>query len=167
MQYLCAKEILKDCEKAMLLDLASLVLYNSNIIAYPHPDITLRRPITITEIAQFIGQSRKKVSEVLGSLFEIGLIYQVLNRDHFRQIAQTGNVRTERTLVINPEIIFSGNKSKIPAALAIIAMQNDVLERDGHTLPIKVILKPGDTHAKLVKRDTWLKYQDVGSATRK
>jgi hypothetical protein len=164
LQYLCANKVLKDYQKAMLLDLISLVQYSSNALVYPHPEPILRRPINLTEIAQFIGQSRKKVSEVVGSLIEMGIIYQVLTEEHTRQIAQTGNVRKERTLFINPEIIFSGNKNKIQAPIALIAAQNDILERNGHTLPIKMLLKP-DAYAKLVKRETWSKYQDVASAT--
>lgn len=149
---LMKKKYLSFIELGFLLAMADLYEMHSNAIVNPETN----RFMSVNEIAEYFGRDRSGTSKLINSLIEKGIIYEFVNTDELREF---GRPVTERPLFINPEIVFCGERNRINATLARLAMRYDKLEKRKIYLEWKVWIHSGEEYGKLVKRKTYLKYK--------
>jgi len=153
-EYLIKAEYLSSTEYSLLFQLSVMVELNSNILVERSQNTV--SPINISRIAEIFKLSRSSVSTRINKLIDKGIIFEILNGSHKIQVRTTGEVRDERVLMMNPEIIFAGSKNCINATLCRAVLSLDVIEKK-HKLPLKIWMNPDSQHGALVSRSTYLK----------
>lgn len=127
--YLRKENHLTLAEKGFLLDISEFVGYDSNCIV---DDVSKKKPIPLnqSELALALGRGKNKISPLVKSLVDKGLIAR----------AESGlddnNVKSY-ALFINPHIMFSGSKDDVNETLKAMfkkTMRNPILKK----LPIKL-----------------------------
>jgi len=107
--YLRKENYLTLAEKGFLLDISEFVGYESNCII---DDVTKKKPLPLnqTELAKMLGRGKNKISPLVSSLVDKGIIAR----------AESGlddnNVKSY-ALFINPHIMFSGSKDDVNETL--------------------------------------------------
>lgn len=129
MSFLRKESYLSLAEKGFLLDISEFVGYESNCIV---DDVSKKKPMPLnqTELSQMLGRGKNKISPLVTSLVDKGLIAR----------AESGlddnNVRSY-ALFINPHIMFSGSKDNVNETLKAMfrkTMRNPTLKK----LPIRL-----------------------------
>lgn len=159
------KHYLTKQEQAFLFALMPSVEMHSNALVKHEVVNGQRRStgkfLTVKEIAELTGMVRQTASELITSLIQKGIMYEVADTE---QIKTYGRVISERVLFLNPEIIFSGSKNHINATICRMVTGADRIERAGLHLPWKIWIKDGAEYGRLYKRDTYLRLK-AGNST--
>lgn len=108
----------------------------------------------ITEIANFIGESRSNLSKKISSLKKKGFIFEDKN-----QIIEDDKHRKTNAvaLFINPEICYTGDRNNIYGELCRFIKENDILESNNIKLPWKCWIDQNGKNGVLYKRNTYNK----------
>ncbi|GGK33090.1 hypothetical protein GCM10010965_27450 [Caldalkalibacillus thermarum] len=149
---LMKKKYLSFNELGFLLGMTDLYELHSNAIINPDTN----RFMSVSEIAEYFDRDLSGTSKLINKLIEKGILYELVNTDELREF---GRPVTERPLFVNPEIVLCGERNRINATLARLAMRYDKLEKRKIHLEWKVWLHSGKEYGKLVKRKTYLKYK--------
>src|SRR5690625_7795831 len=91
--------------------------------------------MTINEIANKIKRDRAGVSRLISSMIEKGIIFEFVNA---RELKEFNRNVTSRTLFLNPELFYVGDRNKIDGKLATLVFENDILEKNNIKLDWKV-----------------------------
>lgn len=146
------KNYLTGGELTFLMSITALIEFDVNAIA--HRDTG--QFMNVSEISRYLGRSRSRVSNVIKSLIEKGIIFEFVNVDEILEFKR--NV-TSRSLFVNPELIYAGDRNKIDGTLAMLVTKYDKLEKNNILLDWKVWRKPGERFGKLYRRKTYLDYK--------
>ena len=138
-------EYMTGAEKALLIDLLSLLELGTNAIVHPDQG----RFCTITEIAELLKREVRSVRRLISPMIEKGVIYELVDPS---EIKEYGRVITERPLYVNPEIAYAGDRDKINAVLARQVLQYDHIKRNKIDLPWKLEYEPHAEYARLVRQ---------------
>mgnify|MGYP001444959831 CR=1 FL=1 len=149
---LIKQNYLTGSELTFLMSITALVEFDVNAIA--HRDTG--QFMNVSEIARYLGRSRSRVSNVIKSLIDKGVIFEFVNIDELLEFRR--NV-TPRSLFLNPELIYAGDRNKIDGTLAMLVTKYDKLEKNNILLEWKVWRKPGERFGKLYRRKTYLNYK--------
>ena len=132
-------------EKALLIDLLSLLELGTNAIVHPKHG----RFCTVTEIAELLKRETRSVRRLISPMIEKGVIYELVDPS---EIKEYGRVITERPLYVNPEIAYAGDRDKVNAVLARQVLQYDHIKRNKIDLPWKLEYEAHAEYARLVRR---------------
>lgn len=143
---------LKQNEWEFLITIQPLLEYQINAIMNKENNSFM----TITEIAKFVNKSRESVSRTVSSLLKKGILFEFVNVDEIKEFNRSV---TSRTLFLNPELFYAGDKNKIDSTLATLVSRYDRLEKNKIKLKWKVWRKKGDTFGKLYHRKTYLEFK--------
>lgn len=146
------KNYLTGSELTFLMSITALIEFDVNAIA--HRDTG--QFMNVSEISRYLGRSRSRTSNVIKSLIEKGIIFEFVNVDEIIEFKR--NV-TSRSLFVNPELIYAGDRNKIDGTLAMLVTKYDKLEKNNILLDWKVWRKPGERFGKLYRRKTYLDYK--------
>lgn len=107
--FLQQQKYLTNAEKVFLFDIAGYVGFLSNCIVN---DVTLKTPtpLTQTDLANVIGRHKTKVSPIINSLIDKGVMARS------ESSLEANNVRAY-ALFVNPNIMFSGNRDEVNLTL--------------------------------------------------
>ncbi|WP_027093279.1 hypothetical protein [Cohnella thermotolerans] len=136
-------EYMTGAEKALLIDLLSLLELGTNAIVHPDQN----RFCTVTEIAELLKRKLRNTRELINKLIEKGIIYEFVDPS---QIKEYGRVITERPLYVNPEIAYAGDRNKVNAVMARQVIQYDHIKRNKINLPWKLEYEPNAEYARLI-----------------
>lgn len=139
-------------ELGFLMSLQPLIEYQINAIMDKEKDTFM----TVSAIAKYIGVSRVHASRIIQELLNKGILFEFVN---VREIKKFNRNVSPRTLFVNPELFYAGDRNKIDATLATLVNEYDVLEDEGIKLRWKVYRKSGYTFGKLYNRRTYLEYK--------
>lgn len=142
-------QYLTNAELAFLISIQPLIEYQVNAIINKETG----QFMTVSEIAKYMNKDRTGVSRIIQSLIRKGILFEFVNVEELREFNR--NV-TSRTLFVNPELFYAGDRNKIDGTLAMLVSQYDKLEKDGLLLSWKVWKKQGHTFGKLYRRKTYL-----------
>ncbi len=144
-------------EKASIMDLIVCVDRNSNTlmkVTQSNDGSTyqlLPEFLTVTDAAPIMGLAIRQTSEIISSLLEKGILFEVVNP---RTVKRHGRVATARPLIINPEIVCACNRNRINATLCQLTIVNDTIEKNVK-LPYKIFRRDGAVFGSLVSRHQW------------
>lgn len=138
-------EYMTGAEKALLIDLLSLLELGTNAIVHPAQN----RFCTITEIAALLKREVRSVRRLISPMIEKGIIYELVDPS---EIKEYGRVITERPLYVNPEIAYAGDRNRVNAVLARQVLQYDHIKRNKVDLPWKLAHEPHAEYARLVRQ---------------
>lgn len=138
---------LSTAQIALIYQLSWYVEMGSNIITKEDGDY-----YSLSELCELFGYSRCHLSVLINGLISKGVLYEVVGRD----LIKNNRVIGRRALIINPEIIYRGDRNKINATLARIVINGDILEKQKIKLPWKVWMDIGANHGRLYRRSTYL-----------
>jgi len=138
-------EYMTGAEKALLIDLLSLLELGTNAIVHPKHG----RFCTVTEIAELLKRETRSVRRLISPMIEKGVIYELVDPS---EIKEYGRVITERPLYVNPEIAYAGDRDKVNAVLARQVLQYDHIKRNKIDLPWKLEYEAHAEYARLVRR---------------
>lgn len=136
-------------ELTFMMSIQSLIGFDSNAII----DKKTGNFLTVSEIAKYLKRERSGVSKTIKSLITKGILFEFVNVDEIREFDR--NV-TARTLFVNPELVYAGDRNRINSTLALLVSKYDKLEKKGIRLEWKVWKKPSEMYGKLYKRKTYL-----------
>lgn len=136
-------------ELSFLISIQSLIQFHTNAIV----DKETGEFMTVSEIARYLNRNRSGVSQTIQSLISKGVLFEFVNVDEIKQFNR--NV-TARTLFMNPELFYAGDRNRIDGTLALLVCEYDKLEKNGIRLEWKVMKKPNEQFGKLYKRKTYL-----------
>lgn len=111
--------------------------------------------MTIAELSQYLKMARQTVSRTVNKLLEKGILFEFVNIQEIKKYSRTISART---LFVNPELFYSGDRNKIDGTLAKLVFENDILEKKGYKLKWKVFKKPHHTFGKLYSRRSYLNF---------
>lgn len=140
-------------ELAFLTSIQPLLEYQINAIMNKDTN----KFMTISEIAKYLGRDRSGVSRNVSKLLEKGILFEFVNVQEIKQFKR--NV-SPRTLFVNPEIFYAGDRNKIDGTLATLVAENDQLEKNGIKLKWKVWRKQGNAFGRLYNRKTYLRFKN-------
>ncbi|MFJ7932647.1 MarR family transcriptional regulator [Peribacillus sp. NPDC096448] len=125
--YLQRVKYLSNAEKVFLLDISGYVGFLSNCIV---DDVNLKNPVpmTQTDLANAIGRYKTKVSPIINSLIDKGVMARSESG------LDDNNVRAY-ALFVNPNIMFSGNRDDVNPTLKAMFKK---VPKDLKNLPIKL-----------------------------
>lgn len=126
--FLQQQKYLTNAEKVFLLDIAGCVGFLSNCLVH---DISAKdqMPLTQRELAAKIGRHETKISPLVNSLIEKGILAR-------SESGLENNNAKSFSLFVNPNIMFSGNKDEVnPTLKAMFAKPNKQLKN----LPIRLV----------------------------
>lgn len=149
LQIIIQNKYLTEAELSFLISIQPLVEYQINAIMNQETNSFM----TVSEIAQFLKKDRSGVSRIISSLLNKGILFEFVN---VREIKKFKRSVSARTLFVNPELFYSGDKNKIDGTLATLVNENDVLEDNGIKLKWKVYRKQGHAFGRLYNRKTFL-----------
>ncbi|MCF6094327.1 hypothetical protein L1765_10165 [Microaerobacter geothermalis] len=153
MIHLLKSKYLTVAEGYLLLSIANLLRYDSNIIVDDN-----NVPMSVSDIAELFGKSREQTSRNVNQLIKKGIIHQYADPE---ETLTFGRVVSERILILNPELVYAGDRNKINHAMSVIAIQRDKLEKNKIYLPWKIWIKPKANYGQLYQRKTYLKLKKM------
>jgi len=136
-------------ELAFLMSIQPLLEYQINAIMNKETNSFM----TVSEIADFLKKDRSGVSRHISNLLDKGILFEFVNAQELKRFNRSVS---PRTLFVNPELFYSGDRNKIDGTLATLVSENDQLERNGIKLKWKVYRKQGHTFGRLYNRKTYL-----------
>lgn len=142
---------LTSSELGFLMSLLPFLEYQINAII----DKETNTFMTVSEIANKLKRDRAGVSRLISSLIEKGIIFEFVNA---RELKEFNRNVTSRTLFLNPELFYVGDRNKIDGTLATLVFENDILEKNDIKLDWKVYKKSGHTFGRLYNRKTFLSF---------
>jgi hypothetical protein len=157
------KNYLSSSEKSFLLDISPCLQLNSNIlidVVYDEKRGEYQQTnsfIDIMTLSKVLNMSDRQLRTIIKSLIDKGILFELLTNEHIEQIKTLGHISSERILIVNPEILFKGDKNKIEVGLSTMTLNFDKLEKNNIKLPWKIWIDINAQHGKLYKRDTYLK----------
>ena len=140
---------LTSSELAFVMSIQSLIEFNSNAIV----ERETGRFMTVSDIAKYLKRNRSGVSQIIQSLISKGILFEFVNVDEIREFNRSV---TARTLFMNPELFYAGDRNRIDSTLSLLVSEYDKLEKNGILLEWKVWKKPNKQYGKLYKRKTYL-----------
>jgi len=147
---LIRKGYLTSSELTFLISITALIEINVNAVA----DRETGQFMTVSEIADYLNRARPNTSKIIQSLIKKGILFEFVNVDEIKEFNR--NV-TSRSLFINPELIYAGDRNKIDGTLAMLVTKYDKLEKNKLLLDWKVWRKSGERFGRLYRRKTYLK----------
>lgn len=114
--------------------------------------------MNISEIADYISKTRVQTSRIISALLDKGILFEFVNA---KELKEFGRNVTSRTLFLNPELFYSGDRNKIDGTLSTLVFEYDSIEKNGIKLDWKVLRKKGESFGRLYRRNTYLK--EVGN----
>lgn len=115
-----------------------------------------KESITIAGIAKYLNKDRSGVSRTVNKLIEKGILLEIVDPEDLMLFNRTV---TERPILMNPEIVYNGDKNNINKTLIKLITTNDVLEGNKIYLPWKVWFNKGDRSGRLYARKSYLKFK--------
>lgn len=145
-QVLVENEYLTNAEKSFLIDISGYLEFKTNCIVEKETknkksdEDILPKSASITYIAKILKCSRTTASNVMNSLFSKG----VLATAETGMITETGRICTSRTWIMNPNIMFCGDKTDIDPLLQRIFKDSlkNIKDKNGKKikLPVRLFL---------------------------
>lgn len=139
-------------ELGFLMSIQPLIEYQINAIMNKETNSFM----TVSEIAQYLKRDRTGVSRTISSLLEKGILFEFVNVQEIKKFNR--NV-SSRTLFVNPELFYSGDRNKIDGTLATLVSEYDQLENNGIKLDWKVWRKSGRSFGRLYSRKRYLEFK--------
>src|SRR5690625_1389092 len=139
-------------ELGFLMSIQPLIEYQINAIMNKKTNSFM----TVSELAQYLNRDRTGVSRTISSLLEKGILFEFVNVQEIKKFNR--NV-SSRTLFVNPELFYSGDRNKIDGTLATLVSEYDPLEKNGIKLDWKVWRKRGHSFGRLYSRKTYLEFK--------
>lgn len=146
---------LTTAEYAFVQMIKPLVAMSSNAIV----DRNTGESINVAGIAKYLNKDRSGVSRTVNKLIEKGILLEIVDPEDLILFNRTV---TERPILMNPEIVYNGDKNNINKTLIKLISANDVLEKNNILLPWKVWFNKGDGSGRLYARKTYLKLKGSG-----
>jgi len=143
---------LTTAEYAFVQMIKPLVAMSSNAIV----DRNSGESINVAGIAKYLNKDRSGVSRTVNKLIEKGILLEIVDPEDLILFNRTV---TERPILMNPEIVYNGDKNNINKTLIKLITSNDVLEKNNVLLPWKVWFNKGNGSGRLYARKTYLKYK--------
>ena len=143
---LVKSKYLSSAEMGFLFSLSPLIEMHSNAITDGSGGA-----LSVSDIAKYLDRDLSGTSRMVNGLLDKGILFEVNHSS--KKVSRT---TTKRTLCVNPEIIYCGDRNKINATLCRIVIQQDVLERKKIHLDWKIWLKSGHENGALYKRKTYM-----------
>lgn len=139
-------------ELGFLMSIQPLIEYQINAIMNKETNSFM----TVSEIAKYLRRDRTGVSRTISSLLEKGILFEFVNVQEIKKFNR--NV-SSRTLFVNPELFYSGDRNKIDGTLATLVSEYDQLENNGIKLDWKVWKKSGRSFGRLYSRKRYLEFK--------
>jgi len=139
-------------ELGFLMSIQPLIEYQINAIMNKKTNSFM----TVSELAQYLNRDRTGVSRTISSLLEKGILFEFVNVQEIKKFNR--NV-SSRTLFVNPELFYSGDRNKIDGTLATLVSEYDPLEKNGIKLVWKVWKKQDHSFGRLYSRKTYLEFK--------
>lgn len=152
LEHLIRKKHLTQNEFGFLTLLLPLMEYQTNAIIHKDSGDFM----TIADLSRTLNLSRQTVSKSVSNLLDKGLLFEFAN---VRELKRFSRSVSPRTIFVNPELYYSGDRNKIDGTLAKLVYENDVLEQEGIKLKWKVLKKPNNTFGRLYNRRTYLEFK--------
>lgn len=137
-------------EFGFLMCIQPLIEFQTNTIT----DRESGRFMTITDIANYLNRDRSGFSRMVKSLTQKGVIFEFVD---IEEIKQYNRNLSPRTLFVNPEIMYKGNRNEIDGSLVKLVSHYDKMEKNNVLLQWKVFKKPNEKYGKLYHRKTYLR----------
>ena len=151
LKYLIEAEHLTQNEIGFLTSIMPFMEYQTNAIVNQKTN----RFMTIAELSEYLKMARQTVSRNVSNLLKKGILFEFVNIQEIKKYSRTISART---LFVNPELFYSGDRNKIDGTLAKLVFENDILERNGLKLKWKVFKKPNNTFGRLYNRRSYLEF---------
>lgn len=150
--YLLNKDYINLAELGLITALSTTLEMHSNAIVKSAGEYH-----TISSLALAFNYSVRHTRRLINQLIDKGIVYELVDA---KSLKMYGRTIEQRPLFSNPEVVFAGDRNRINATLARIVINADHIENAGMKLPWKIWVKPGGEHAKLYKRNTYLRYRN-------
>jgi|SRR5690625_3729123 len=147
------KGFLTSGELSFIMSIQSLIEFNVNAIA----DRETGQFMTISEIARYLNMSRTRISTLVKNLLKKGVLFEFVDVEEIKEFNR--NV-TARSLFINPELFYAGDRNKIDGTLSMLVSRYDKLEKNNILLDWKVWKESGHSHGRLYRRKTYLNFKN-------
>lgn len=145
-QVLVETGYLTNAEKSFLIDISGYLEFKTNCIVEKETknkkfdEDTLPKSASITYISKILKCSRTTASNLMNSLFTKG----ILSTAEVGMVTENGRVCTSRTWIMNPNIMFCGDKTDIDPLLQRIFADSlkNIKDENGKKikLPVRLFL---------------------------
>src|SRR5699024_10660333 len=102
--------------------------------------------MTISDIASYLNRDRTGVSSIITTLLGKGILFEFVN---IHDIKKFNRSISPRTLFVNPELFYSGDRNKVDGTLSTLVSNNDKLEKNNIKLNWKLWRKQGYSFGRL------------------
>lgn len=147
------KNYLTNPELVFIISIQSLIEINVNAIT----DRETGQFMTVSEIAKYLNRTRSNVSRIIQSLLKKGILFEFVDAEEIKEFKR--NV-TARSIFVNPELFYAGDRNKIDGTLAMLVSKHDKLEKNKILLEWKVWKEKGHEHGRLYRRKTFLNFKN-------